>query len=136
MIIPISEKQTVSIPRVTDIVASIIFFTYLLPGVCNALESAAAVEAGMTLRAEQWEAAREGERILALPALQQLVNTWDAHPHQKIELRYPGGEEGELWVEELKDWLIALGVPSAYLGAVPGSGEADVIHFQIIQTGD
>ena len=39
----------------------------------------------------------------------------------RIELRYPGGEEGELWVGELMDWLISLGIPSKYLVAVPGS---------------
>ena len=90
----------------------------------------------MQLRAEQWEAAREGERILALPVLQQLVNGWDAHPGQKIELRYPGGEEGELWVGELRDWLVSLGVASSAMLAVPGSGKADIIQFQIIQSGD
>ena len=86
----------------------------------------------LVLRAEQWEAARDGEQLLALPVLKQLVNRWAEKPGQKIEMRYPGGEEGELWVEELKDWLVSLGVASAYLSAVPGSGEADIIHFQII----
>jgi hypothetical protein len=88
------------------------------------------------LHAEQWEAARAGESLLALPVLKQVVNTWAARPHQKIELRYPGGEDGELWVAELKDWLVSLGIASKYMTAVPGSGEADTIRFQIIQTGD
>jgi len=114
----------------------IIFGATSLPATGYALESASAEGSGLVLRAEQWEAAREGERLLALPALKQLVNDWAARPDQKIELRYPGGEEGELWVVELMDWLVSLGVPSKYMSAVPGSGEADIIRFQIIQTGD
>ena len=113
----------------------IIFVSCVLPATSYGLESAAG-DSGMQLRAEQWEAAREGERILALPVLKQLVNSWDAQPGQKIELRYPGGEEGELWVGELRDWLVSLGVTSSAMVAVPGSGQADIIQFQIIQAGD
>ena len=115
--------------------ALIIIASGVLPATGYAIESTAG-DSGMQLRAEQWEAAREGERILALPVLQQLVNRWDAHPGQKIELRYPGGEEGELWVGELGDWLVSLGVESSAMVAVPGSGQADIIHFQILQAGD
>jgi hypothetical protein len=118
------------------LVIMIIFGSAWLPASGYAIESTPADNAEIVLHAEQWEAARAGERLLALPALQKLVNAWAARPQQKIELRYPGGEEGEVWVEELMDWLVSLGVASKYMNAVPGSGEADVIRFQIIQTGD
>jgi hypothetical protein len=39
-------------------------------------------------------------------------------------------------VQELKGWLISLGIPSKYLIAVPGSGAADIIRFRIIKAGD
>lgn len=114
----------------------LIFFSVIcLPATGYAIESTSANDE-LVLHAEQWEAARAGESLLALPVLQHVVNAWAAHPHQKIELRYPGGEDGELWVAELKDWLVSLGVASKFMTAVPGSGEADAIRFQIIQTGD
>ena len=87
----------------------------------------------LQLRAEQWELARNGEQLLQQPVLNKVVNTWLLKKGYKIELRYPGGEEGELWVEELKDWLISLGIPSKYLVTVRGSGEADIIIFKIIK---
>lgn len=90
----------------------------------------------MQLHAEQWDLARHGEKILHLPEVRALVNAWAVSEQQLIELRYPGGEEGELWVQELMDWLISLGIPSQYIVVVPGSGEADVIKFQIIKAGD
>jgi hypothetical protein len=49
-----------------------------------------------------------------------------------IEIQYPGGEEGEFWVQELTDWLIALGIPSDHMVIVPGTGVDDVIRFDLI----
>lgn len=88
------------------------------------------------LRAEQWELARNGERLLGNDGLADVVNGWSGDRSQKIELQYPGGEEGELWVSQLMDWLVALGVPSANLVAVPGSGRADVIRLRVIRSGE
>lgn len=90
----------------------------------------------LKLHAEQWELARNGEQLLQVPVLNKVVNTWLLKEEYRIELQYPGGEEGELWVDELMDWLISLGIPSKYLIAVRGSGEADIIIFQIIKTGE
>jgi hypothetical protein len=88
----------------------------------------------LKLHAEQWELARNGEQLLQIPVLNKVVNTWLLKEGYRIELRYPGGEEGELWIDELMDWLISLGIPSKYLVAVRGSGEADIIIFKIIKT--
>ncbi len=135
MKMPVLKLRTGRVSYWATNLALIIIASGVLPATSYAIESAAG-DSAMQLRAEQWEAAREGERILALPVLQQLVNRWDAHPGQKIELRYPGGEEGELWVGALRDWLVSLGVASSAMVAVPGSGQADIIEFQIIQAGD
>lgn len=89
----------------------------------------------LSLKAELWEAMRHGEKVIEIPVLKQVVAEWKLKSGQKIELRYPGGEEGELWVQELMDWLISLGIPSKYLTAVPGSGRADIIKFKIIRAG-
>ncbi|GMR01163.1 MAG: hypothetical protein BMS9Abin19_0521 [Gammaproteobacteria bacterium] len=85
------------------------------------------------LNAEQWELARSGETILSLPVLNQLVNTWLAEKQKKIEIQYPGGEDGEFWVQELTDWLVSLGIPSKNMVTTPGSGADDVIKFNIIK---
>ena len=88
------------------------------------------------LRAEQWELARSGESILAIPVLNQLVNAWLLDKTMKIELRYPGGEEGEFWVQELTDWMVSLGIPSKHLVSIPGSGSDDSIKFALINGND
>ena len=85
------------------------------------------------LHAEQWELARSGESLLSLPVLNQLINAWLLEKRKKIEVQYPGGEEGEFWVQELTDWLVSLGIPSNHMVTVPGSGADDMIKFGLIK---
>jgi hypothetical protein len=85
------------------------------------------------LRAEQWEFARSGESVLSLPVLNNVVNNWLTDKQKLIEIQYPGGEEGEFWVQELTDWLVSLGIPSNHMIIVPGSGSGDMIKFDLIK---
>ena len=88
------------------------------------------------LTAEQWELSRQGEKLVNLPVLRNTINAWTESEKHIIELQYPGGEEGELWANELKDWLISLGVPSKYLILIPGSGQDDIMRFKLVYDGD
>lgn len=91
------------------------------------------------LNEEQWDLVKQGEQLLQMPVMQQMVDRWSSLSSEQvyaIELRYPGGEEGQLWVEDLKDNLISMGIPSKYLIAVPGSGEADIIILKLFKVGD
>ena len=85
------------------------------------------------LHAEQWELARSGETILSLPVLKQVVKAWLSDKQKMIEIQYPGGEDGEFWVQELTDWLVSLGIPSKTIVTTPGSGADDVIKFNIVK---
>jgi hypothetical protein len=87
------------------------------------------------LLAEQWELSRNGERLLKNDGLAAIVGAWSNDTRHQIELQYPGGEEGELWVYQLMDWLVALGIPSTNLVAVPGSGEEGLIRLRVIRSG-
>ncbi len=88
--------------------------------------------AGNELTAEQWELSRRGERLVQLPVLRNAINSWSRAEKHIIELQYPGGEEGELWANELRDWLVALGVASRSLVLVPGSGKDGIIRLQLV----
>ena len=88
-----------------------------------------------TLHAETWDVPRHGEVLLNVPELAIIIKQWMLHPQKKIELRYPGGEAGELWVEELKDWLVSLGINSESIQITPGSGAEDIINLVLIKDG-
>jgi hypothetical protein len=85
------------------------------------------------VKAEQWELVRDGESVLALPALNTLVNNWLKEKDKLIEVQYPGGEEGEFWVHQFIDWLVALGIPSDRIVTVRGSGADDIIRLNLIK---
>ena len=88
-------------------------------------------EVEWVLHAEQWELARSGDSILSLPPLNKLINHWLKDKSKKIEIQYPGGEEGEFWVQELSDWLVSLGIPSSQMFLLVGSSADDVITFRL-----
>ncbi|MFW2372869.1 MAG: hypothetical protein ACN4GM_07075 [Gammaproteobacteria bacterium] len=93
----------------------------------------AAAEFSVILKAEQWDMPRHGESLIKQSELGKIVHYWKDHPDQVIEIRYPGGEEGEVWVRELMDWLVALGIPSSAMTHLPGSGAEDLINLVIVQ---
>ena len=88
---------------------------------------------GVKLRFETWDVPRHGEVLLKVPELATIVEQWSESQGHRIELRYPGGEEGELWVEELADWLVSLGIPSRVIQLSPGSDAEDVINIVLIK---
>lgn len=85
------------------------------------------------LRAETWELSRHGEKLIKNAELSALVQAWSTQVDARLEIRYPGGEEGELWSEELKNWLVSLGIPSAAMQSLPGSEAADIINIHLIE---
>ena len=83
------------------------------------------------LYAEQWDMTRSGDKLLSLPVLRKVINAWLSERSRIIEIQYPGGEEGEFWVQELIDWLVSLGIPSKQMIITPGSGGDDMIKFAL-----
>lgn len=85
------------------------------------------------LQAETWDVSRHGEVLIKIPELSTIINRWSENTGQSIELRYPGGEEGVLWVEEFMDRLVSLGVPSSAIQSLAGSSAEDIIHVVLIE---
>ncbi len=97
----------------------------------TALRNTASKPEAWVLYAEQWDMRRSGDKILALSVLRKVVNAWLEDRTKFIEIQYPGGEEGEFWVQELTDWLVSLGIPSQHMIITPGSGGDDMIKFAL-----
>jgi len=84
------------------------------------------------LSAELWARPRSGASVAAMPAVRESVRALLAAPEgAKLVIRYPGGEEGSLWAEELHVWLISLGIDADLMDLTPGSAEPDQIELYI-----
>lgn len=123
-------------PKLMAVLATLLFFLGLLPMPAVAANTDELTSDQWRMTEEQWDLIKQGEQLLLMPVMQQVTEAWSVQQEYGIELRYPGGEEGELWVEELMNSLISLAIPSQYLFAVPSSGEADVIIIKIFKLGD
>jgi hypothetical protein len=79
------------------------------------------------LLADDWARPRSGARVSSLPAVRAAVAAWRGSAGGVLVVVHPGGEAGMLWGAEVRDWLVALGVPSDRVRLAPGSARADAV---------
>jgi hypothetical protein len=91
----------------------------------------ALADSGFSLTAEEWSRPRNGSAIVELPALNAVMREFDRQPESEIVIRYPGGEEGVIWVQELRSWMISLGVPAGRIVLQPGSSRLDALDLRV-----
>ncbi|MDH3670163.1 MAG: hypothetical protein OES46_03255 [Gammaproteobacteria bacterium] len=79
------------------------------------------------ITADQWASPRSGESITRFERLNKLVQALDQSPDNQILIRYAEGETGTLWAEELRSWLVSLGIPSGRIVLNADLGQSDTI---------
>ena len=98
---------------------------------------AAWAETVQVITADDWARPRSGESLVQMPALKRTVREYldegDGR-ERRIVIRHPRGEEGVLWAEELRGWLIALGIPSDDVVVSPESTRVDAIELAVMDT--
>ena len=73
----------------------------------------------------QWPEQRNSGSVLALTQINAILSQFDEVQAHRITIRYPGGDLGNAWALEVRDWLVALGMPSDAVILEPGSGGSD-----------
>ena len=96
---------------------------------------AALAETVQVITAHDWARPRSGESLVQMPALKHTVREYlgeDDRRERRIVVRHPRGEEGVLWAEELRGWLVALGIPSEDIVVSPASTRVDAIELAVV----
>lgn len=94
---------------------------------------AVAADGPWVIDAEFWAAPRSGRTVVAEPALRAAVDALlQREPGSRLLIRYPGGETGQLWAQELSAWLIALGIPSTQIETQPGGVADDRLLLSVV----
>lgn len=91
-----------------------------------------ALETSHILTAEQWAVPRNVEAIIQMPALASAMAELQATPGGRLLIRYPGGDAGTLWMNDLHSWLVSLGLSSNDMERVPGSANSQVIELEVL----
>ncbi len=97
---------------------------------------AGAAGAVRELSAADWDRPRSADTVRALPVLVDLMAELDRAPGRRLVVRHPGGEHGLLWAEELRAWLVALGLPSSQVALVPGALPGDTLELRLRGAGE
>ena len=112
---------------ILDLMKRLLFSLLLVPvGMVQALETS------HILTAEQWAVPRNVETIIQMPALTSAMAELQATPGGRLLIRYPGGDAGTLWMNELHSWLVSLGLSSTDMERVPGSANSQVIELEVL----
>jgi len=104
--------------------------------ICAPIASAETVQ---IITAHEWARPRSGESLVQMPALKSAVREYlgeDSQHERRIIIRHPRGEEGVLWAEELRGWLVALGIPSAHISVSPKSTRVNAIEVAVSDAGN
>jgi len=98
------------------------------------LPLAVPAEQAVVITSVEWTRPRSGESLTRLPALADAVKRLLDTRAGRLVVRYPGGEEGILWGEELRGWLVALGIDSSQIDLMPGTARPDTLELELTTT--
>jgi hypothetical protein len=87
------------------------------------------------ITAEEWARPRRGETVVAMPAMQWAVRQLQHRPAARLVLFHAGGDDGNVWAEEIRAWLIALGIPGERIELRTGLARAGRVEL-ILEGGE
>lgn len=80
---------------------------------------------------DEWPHIQRGIQVTQYAKLAGVVDVFDRTEDASIVVLYPGGEAGHDWAIEIRDWLVALGIPSRMIALRPGSGVPGSIGVRV-----
>jgi len=103
--------------------AMMLFVLGLLPGMAESLSFAAA----------DWPLPRRAEALAAHRPLGDFLRVLDKGEAGVLHIRHAGGEADSRFAEQLRDALVALGVPAMRIHLVPAAAQADrlILEYSI-----
>lgn len=86
----------------------------------------------VAITADRWATPRSGETVAGWSELRELMAAFDRQPDTRIVIHHPPGETGSLWAEELRSWLVSLGVPSSRIMLKGSLQRHDIVRVETI----
>jgi hypothetical protein len=90
----------------------------------------------LTLTTADWAPPQRAETLAANAALAAFVHELDSRPAAVLRIRHAGGADGRGFAQQLRDALVALGLPSARSRLVPAAADADRLILEISASGE
>jgi hypothetical protein len=106
--------------------AMMLFVLGLLPGTAESL----------SLVTADWPPPRRAEALAAYRPVGDFLRAFDERDTGLLRIRHAGGDAGSLFAEQLRDALVALGVPAARIQLVPAAAETDHLILEFSSNGE
>lgn len=84
---------------------------------------------------QEWPGIQRGIQVTQYAKLAGIANEFDRVPDSNIVIMYPGGEAGYNWAIEVRDWFVALGIPTRMIALRPGSGVPGSLGLRVEEQG-
>ena len=106
--------------------AMMLFVLGMLPGAAETL----------TLAAADWPQPRRAEILTAHRPLGDFLLAFDLRNAKVLRIRHAGGETDSRFAEQLRDALVAFGVPSARIHLVPAAADSAQLILELSANGE
>lgn len=103
-----------------------LFVLGMLPGAAETL----------TLAAADWPQPRRAEILSAHRPLSDFLLAFDQRNAKVLRIRHAGGETDSRFAEQLRDALVAFGVPSARIHLVPAAADSEQLILELSANGE
>jgi hypothetical protein len=103
-----------------------LFVLAMLPGVAEAL----------TLVTTDWPEPRRAETLAAHKPLGDFLPALDQRDARVLRIRHAGGETDSRFAEQLRDALVAFGVPAARIHLVPAAADSEQLILEFSANGE
>ena len=110
----------------TELVRILVLLCFMFSSVTSCLAAG-----NYILGNEQWSLPKNVASILQMPAIKSTLSDFEKSPASTLLILYPGGDEGTLWANELKAWLVSLGISSGQIELRPGSSDINTIEMRV-----
>lgn len=90
----------------------------------------------LSLAAADWPAPRRAEVLATHKPVSDFLRVVDRDDASVLYLRHAGGDAGSLFAEQLRDALVALGVPGKRILLVPVAAQADHLILEFSAKGE
>ena len=84
------------------------------------------------LHVNEWSVPKQTVTVLAMPAINKSMRKLIKDTNSLLKIKYPGGDEGTLWANELRSWLVALGLSSSRIELIQGSAISTTIELEVL----
>jgi hypothetical protein len=103
-----------------------LFVLAMMPGVAEAL----------TLVTTDWPVPRRAKTLAAHRPLGDFLLALDQRDARVLRIRHAGGETDSRFAEQLRDALVAFGVPAARIHLVPAAADSEQLILEFSANGE